>query len=168
MNAFKSIYLFLLAAVAGIELFSGIVVASAVFYTPLSLEDTPVIDFFGRGLIMGQIFYKLAFVILAVSLFSVIYELFALRQNYTKFEKILKILLVLAILALSLLFLFYYTQPMVYLQTEILQGIKSVDVLASDEFKTLHKQSELCVKVLLVLQVILFFLSYKSVKKEYN
>jgi len=168
MNAFKSINLFLLAGVAGMELFSGIVVAVAVFYPPLSLGGAAVTDSFGSGLIMGQIFYKLAFVSLGVSVFNAIYELVALKLNYTNLEKILKILLVLLNLALSLLFVFYYTQPMLDIQAEILQGSQGLEVLVSEDFKSLHAQSELCVKVLLISQVILYFLSFKSAKKEYN
>lgn len=168
MNALKSINLLLLASIAGAELFSGVVVAVAVFYPPLSLGGAPVTDSFGSGLIMGQIFHKLAIASLAVSVFNALYELIALSQNYSKFEKILKILLVLLNLALSLLFVFYYTQPMLNLQAEILLGNQGIEVLASAEFQDLHKQSELCVKALLLSQVILYFLSFKSAKKEYN
>lgn len=168
MNAFKSINLLLLASIIGIELFCGIVVAKNIFYPPTSFNGEAIIDTFGSGLIMGQIFLKLGYVLLIVSVFNALYEFAALGQKFNFFIKISKILLVLINLALSLLFIFYYTQPMLDLQSEIIAGTTGIEALASEDFQSKHTQSELLVKILLLLQVVLFFLSFKTAKNEYN
>ncbi|TQR60358.1 DUF4149 domain-containing protein [Campylobacter troglodytis] len=158
----KAVNLLLLGGIIGIELFLGIVVAKIIFYTPLTVE----VDLFSRGLLMSGIFLAFAYVAVCVSALNLLFELVALRENFNARLKISKVFLALINLALSLLFLLYYTQPITELQESIMLGKESIEALASDEFKELHAQSERLVKVLVILQAILFFLSFKSAKKS--
>ena len=45
-----------------------------------------------------------------------------------------------------------------------MQGLQGVEVLASAEFRAFHAQSERLVKVLVVLQMVLFFVSFRTPK----
>lgn len=165
----KAINLLLLAMIIGIELFLGIVVARTIFYPPLGLDGVSTIsNSFSSGIIMAKIFFNLAAVVVVVSVLNFIYELVS-RTHSSNFKlKLAKILFASVNLVLALLFMFYYTQPMIAIQELILQGKESIEAIYSDTFTSLHKQSEMLVKILVVLQVILFFLSFKSVKNEYN
>lgn len=160
----KAINLLLLGSIIGIGLFLGIVVAASVFYPPTGLGGEAITDTFGSGLIMGQIFLKFGYVLVGIALINTIYELFFTEPSL----KIIKILLAVVILALSLLFVFYYTLPMLETQSLIIEGKAGLEALASQEFSAKHAQSEWLVKIILILQVALFFLSYKSAKVGYN
>ncbi|WP_297193115.1 DUF4149 domain-containing protein [uncultured Campylobacter sp.] len=160
----KNINFLLLASVIGIELFIGVVVASYIFYPPNGLNGSVLLDRFESGLIMAQIFLKFAYVLIFVSIVNFLYEIFSVKNKF----KILKIFISLVILALSLLFLFYYTLPMLEFQKQVLGTELDIAYFDSDEFKDFHYQSELLVKVLLVFQVILYFLSLKTADKAYN
>lgn len=166
MQGIKGINLLLLGSIVGIELFLGIVVAKTIFYAPIAMADGGVVDMFARGLLMSAIFLALAYVVVAVSALNLLYELMALRENFDKKLKISKIFIAVINLALSLLFLLHYTQPMIELQESIRLGNESIEVLSSEEFRNSHAQSERLMKILVILQAILFFLSFKSAKKS--
>ena len=57
---------------------------------------------------------------------------------------------------------------MLEFQKQVLGTELDIAYFDSDEFKDFHYQSELLVKVLLVFQVILYFLSLKTADKAYN
>lgn len=76
-----------------------------------------------------------------------------------KYTIITKILLAAAILALSLLFTFYYTAEIYTAQSAVISGLQDDATLQSADFRAFHAQSERLVKVLVCLQVILFFLN---------
>ena len=162
MQAFKAINLFSLAALIGIELFLGIAVAKIIFYAPALTAESVVVDMFARGSLMSAIFVALGYVMIAVSGLNLLYEFANLRENSNKMQKISKILLALLNLALSLLFFLYYTRQIVQAQEAIMQGLQGV--LASAEFRAFHAQSERLVKVLVVLQMVLFFVSFRTPK----
>ena len=164
MQAFKAINLFSLAALIGIELFLGIAVAKIIFYAPALTAESVVVDMFARGSLMSAIFVALGYVMIAVSALNLLYEFANLRENSNKMQKISKILLALLNLALSLLFFLYYTRQIVQAQEAIMQGLQGVEVLASAEFRALHAQSERLVKVLVVLQMVLFFVRFRTPK----
>lgn len=167
MQAFKAINLFSLAALIGIELFLGIAVAKIIFYAPALTAESVVVDMFARGSLMSAIFVALGYVMIAISVLNLLYEFANLRENSNKMQKISKILLALLNLALSLLFFLYYTRQIVQAQEAImqgLQGLQGVEVLTSAEFRAFHAQSERLVKVLVVLQMVLFFVSFRTPK----
>ena len=93
-----------------------------------------------------------------------LFALLGLWENLEKKLKISKFLLALINLALSLLFFLYYTRQIVQAQEAIMQGLQGVEVLASAEFRAFHSQSERLVKVLVVLQMVLFFVSFRTPK----
>lgn len=166
MNALKAINLFALGSLIGAELFLGIFVAKIVFYAPVSMANGEIVDMFARGMLMSAIFQALSLVMVAVSGLNLLYELLALRENLDLKFKISKILLTLINLALSLLFALYYTNSILELQEGIVAGKQSIEVLSSDEFRAFHAQSERLVKVLVIAQMLLFFLSFKLTKKS--
>lgn len=168
MNAFKAINLFLLGSLIGIELFLGIFVAQIVFYAPVSMADGGIVDMFARGMLMSMIFKALGYVMVGICVINLLYELFALRENLELKQKISNFLLALINLALSLLFLLYYTNGILEVQESIKMGKESIEALSSDEFRAFHTQSERLVKVLVILQTLLFFLNFRLIKKLYN
>lgn len=160
----RAVNLLLLASVIGIELFIGIVVTSYIFYPPSGLDGEVLLDRFESGLIMTQIFLKFAYFLLFVSFVNAVYESFSKDKKL----KILKIILSVIILALSLLFLFYYTLPMLDFQVQVMSKELDISYFASEDFASFHKQSELLAKILVIFQAILFFLSFKTADKAYN
>lgn len=166
MNALKAINLFALGSLIGAELFLGIFVAKIVFYAPVSMANGEIVDMFARGMLMSAIFQALSLVMVAVSVLNLLYELLALRENLDLKFKISKILLALINLALSLLFALYYTNSILEIQEGIIAGKQGIEVLSSDEFRAFHAQSERLVKVLVIAQMLLFFLSFKLTKKS--
>lgn len=166
MNALKAINLFALGSLIGAELFLGIFVARIVFYAPVSMANGEIVDMFARGMLMSAIFQALSLIMVAVSVLNLLYELLALRENLDLKFKISKILLALINLALSLLFALYYTNSILEIQEGIIAGKQGIEVLSSDEFRAFHAQSERLVKVLVIAQMLLFFLSFKLTKKS--
>ena len=166
MNALKAINLFALGSLIGAELFLGIFVAKIVFYAPVSMANGEIVDMFARGMLMSAIFQALSLIMVAVSVLNFLYELLALRENLDLKFKISKILLALINLALSLLFALYYTNSILEIQEGIIAGKQGIEVLSSDEFRAFHAQSERLVKVLVIAQMLLFFLSFKLTKKS--
>lgn len=168
MYAFKAINLFLLGSLIGVELFLGIFVAKIVFYAPVSMADGGIVDMFARGMLMSMIFKALGYVMVGICVINLLYELFTLRENGALKQKISKFFLALINLALSLLFLLYYTNGILEVQESIRMGQESIETLSSDEFRAFHAQSERLVKVLVILQTLLFFLDFRLTKKLYN
>ena len=166
MHAFKAINLFLLGSLIGVELFLGIFVAKIVFYAPVNMADGGIVDMFARGMLMSAIFDALGYVMVGICAINLLYELFALRENVDFKQKISKIFLAFINLALSLLFLLYYTNGILEVQEGIRMGKESIDTLSSDEFRAFHAQSERLVKVLVILQMLLFFLNFRLTKKD--
>ena len=166
MQAFKAINLFALAALIGIELFLGIAVAKIIFYAPAPTADGAVVDMLARGTLMTAIFVALGYAMSAISGLNLLYELAAIRENSSTKQKISKILLALLNLALVLLFFLYYTRGIAQTQEAVMQGTQSIGVFASAEFRAFHAQSERLVKVLVVLQMVLFFMSFRSPKES--
>ena len=160
----KAINSLLLASLIGIELFLGIIVAKIIFYPPLGLNNTIILDSFNSGVIMGKIFLYFAYILLIISIFNLIYEFINLRQNYNKILKISKLILAIFNFIIAILFLYHYTIPILEQQELVLQGLKAKEILKSVEFDTLHTQSELSIKVLVLTQLVLYFLNYKNPK----
>lgn len=166
MNALKAINLFLLGSLIGVELFLGIFVAKIIFYAPVSMANGEIVDMFARGLFMSSIFKALGLVMVVISTINLLYELLSLREKAEIKSKISKILLSLINLALSLLFFLYYTNGILEVQESIIAGKESLEALSSDDFRAFHAQSERLVKALVILQMLLFFLSFRLTKKS--
>lgn len=155
----KAINLFLLAAMIGIELILGIVVAPVIFY-PANFIGEGVLSHFQSGLMMTQIFIKMGYLLIFVSIFNLLFEIYSFIKEDMKFQiKFSKLILSILILILSLAFILYFTNTIVELQNLGDQATKS------QEFLSIHNASEVVIKIILLMQVFLYFLSFKIAKK---
>ncbi len=155
----KAINLFLLAAMIGIELILGIVVAPVIFY-PVNFIGEGVLSHFQSGLMMTQIFIKMGYLLIFVSIFNLLFEIYSFIKEDMKFQiKFSKLILSILILILSLAFILYFTNTIVELQNLGDQATKS------QEFLSIHNASEVVIKIILLMQVFLYFLSFKIAKK---
>lgn len=155
----KAINLFLLAALVGMELILGVVVARVIFY-PQDLIGEEVLSFFQSGLIMTQIFIQFGYVLLVISSINLLFELYSYFKDEAQFRlRFSKLALSLLIFVLSLLFVFYFTAYIVEAQALGESATKS------SEFKSMHSASEVVMKIILIMQIFLYFLSFKIAKK---
>ena len=155
----KAINLFLLAALVGIELIVGIVVAKVIFY-PQNLIGEGVLSLFQSGLMMSQIFIQFGYVLIVISLINFLFELYSYFKDEAKFQlRFSKLALSLLIFILSLFFVFYFTAFIIQAQA------LGESATQSDEFKSMHAASEVVMKIILIMQVFLYFLSFKIAKK---
>ncbi len=156
----KAIHLFLLAAMIGVELILGVVVAPVVFY-PQSLIGENVLSHFQSGLMMSDIFVKMGYVLLAAALFNALYELINFFKKEEKFQlRFSKFALSIIILILALFFVFYFT-------AYILEAQKMGEsVIKTTEFQSMHEASEVVIKIIVCMQIFLYFLSFKIAKKD--
>ncbi len=112
----KAVNLFLLASIIGVELILGIVVAPTIFF-PQNLIGEGVLSHFQSGLMMTQIFIKMGYLLIFVSVVNFLYEIYSLIKDEMKFKiKFSKFMLSLLILILSLIFVFYFTNTIIELQ----------------------------------------------------
>ncbi|EAL0234702.1 DUF4149 domain-containing protein [Campylobacter coli] len=155
----KAINLFLLAAMIGIELILGIVVAPVIFY-PANLIGEGVLSHFQSGLMMTQIFIKMGYLLIFVSIINLLFEIYSFVKEDMKFQiKFSKLMFTILILILSLVFVLYFTNTIIELQNLGEQATKS------QEFLSIHNASEVVIKIILLMQVFLYFLSFKIAKK---
>ncbi|EAK4033854.1 DUF4149 domain-containing protein [Campylobacter jejuni] len=151
----KAVNLFLLASIIGVELILGIVVAPTIFF-PQNLIGEGVLSHFQSGLMMTQIFIKMGYLLIFVSVVNFLYEIYSLIKNEIKFSKFMLSLL---ILILSLIFVFYFTNTIIELQN------LGENATKTQEFISIHNASEVVIKIILIMQVFLYFLSFKIAKK---
>lgn len=155
----KAINLFLLASMMGIELILGIVVAPTIFF-PQNIIGEGVLNHFQSGLMMTQIFIKMGYLLIFVSVVNFLYEIYSFVKDKIKFQiKFSKLMLSFLILILSLIFVFYFTHTLIGLQNLGEQATKT------EEFVSIHNASEVVIKIILIMQVFLYFLSFKIAKK---
>lgn len=156
----KAVNLFLLASIIGVELILGIVVAPTIFF-PQNLIGEGVLSHFQSGLMMTQIFIKMGYLLIFVSVVNFLYEIYSLIKDEMKFQiKFSKFMLSLLILILSLIFVFYFTNTIIELQ-----NLGENAATKTQEFISIHNASEVVIKIILIMQVFLYFLSFKIAKK---
>lgn len=151
----RSIYLFLLAAIVGIELALGVFVAPVIFF-PADILGANVLSHFQSGLLMTQIFVRFGYVLIALSAFFFIYELGIIKSNDSFSTRSAPVLAGIN-LALACLFVFYFTDYVL-----AAQKLGEIATTQSAEFASVHKASELVFKIMLVLQGLLFFIRAKK------
>lgn len=155
----RAINLLLLGAMIGIELILGVVVAPVIFY-PQNLIGENVLSLFQSGLMMSQIFIQMGYILIAVASINLLFELYSYFKDEAKFQlKFSKLALSLLIFILSLLFVFYFSAYII--QTQAL----GEEATKSEEFKSMHSASEVVMKIILIMQIFLYFLSFKIAKK---
>ncbi|QOR01726.1 MULTISPECIES: DUF4149 domain-containing protein [unclassified Campylobacter] len=154
----KSIYLFLLAGLVGIEISIGVLLAPTIFY-PAKFIGDGVLNHFQSGILMTHIFVQFGYVLLGVSILSLLMEIFSFRDKNLTFKiNFSKFMLSLIILALSLLFIFYFTAYVLEAQSLGEEATKT------KEFVKIHSASEVVMKIIMLSQVVLFFLNFKTKK----
>ena len=157
MIKFLGIYLFLLSVLIGFELFAGIAVAPAIFH-PENSVGTGVLSQFQSGQIMSGIFIKMNKFLLIVSILSFLFEMINFANNKAQKFNIKFSTIAMINLLLALAFILYFTDYILNAQSI------GVSAIQTDEFRQIHSASELCIKILLVLQVILFFIKFQTIK----
>lgn len=143
----------------GTELTLGILVAPVIFL-PQSIIGDGVLTHFMSGQMMTKIFLKFNYVLLFVSAFVAVSELFDLRKKLAFSLKFSTFMLSFLNLALALSFVFIFTPFIVQAQS------LGADATQTAEFAKMHSASEYVMKVMLVLQLILFFVKFKISQDE--
>ena len=143
----------------GTELTLGILVAPVIFF-PQNIIGEGVLTHFMSGQMMTKIFLKFNYVLLFVSAFVAVSELFDLRKKIAFSLKFSTFMLSFLNLALALSFVFIFTPFIVQAQ-----GL-GAEATQTAEFAKMHSTSEYVMKVMLVLQLILFFVKFKISQNE--
>ena len=143
----------------GTELTLGILVAPVIFI-PQSIIGEGVLTHFMSGQMMTKIFLKFNYVLLFVSAFVAVSELFDLRKRLAFSLKFSTFMLSFLNLALALSFVFIFTPFIVQAQS------LGAEATQTAEFAKMHSASEYVMKVMLVLQLILFFVKFKISQDE--
>ena len=143
----------------GTELTLGILVAPVIFF-PQNIIGEGVLTHFMSGQMMTKIFLKFNYVLLFVSAFVVVSELFDLRKKLAFSLKFSTFMLSFLNLALALSFVFIFTPFIVQAQS------LGAEATQTAEFAKMHSTSEYVMKVMLVLQLILFFVKFKISQDE--
>ncbi|WP_169973811.1 MULTISPECIES: DUF4149 domain-containing protein [unclassified Campylobacter] len=154
----KGLYLLLLAALIGIEISIGAFIAPTLFY-PQSIIGDGVLTHFQSGLLMTNIFVKFNYVLIAVAILALVYELFMLRSDVKFALKFSSFMLALINFALATSFVFYFTPYVLNAQALGEAGT------TTPEFFQMHKASELVMKVMMVAQLLLFFIKFPRAKE---
>lgn len=160
MRKVLNIYLFLLAALVGMEISAGAFVAPVIFF-PQDLIGENVLTHFQSGKMMSAIFVKLNYALIIISLVAFIYEIMNFFANKVEDFKVKfsAIMLSCINLALALLFVFYFTDFILEAQK-----LGEVATLQSPEFNQIHKASEWTMKIMMLAQTILFFVRFPNSK----
>ena len=143
----------------GTELTLGILVAPVIFF-PQSIIGEGILTHFMSGQMMTKIFLKFNYVLLFVSAFVAVSELFDLRKKLAFSLKFSTFMLSFLNLALALSFVFIFTTFIVQAQS------LGDEATQTAEFAKMHSASEYVMKVMLVLQLILFFVKFNIIQYE--
>ena len=96
-----------------------------------------------------------------ISVFNFLFEFYSFVKNEIKFQiKFSKLILSILILVLSLVFVFYFTNTIIGFQDLGEQATNST------EFADIHNASEVVIKIILIMQFFLYFLSFKTEKND--
>ncbi|MDO7253037.1 DUF4149 domain-containing protein [Helicobacter cappadocius] len=137
----SAIYLWLIGACIGAMIISGAVVAPIIFNAYSYLPSLGITQY-DSGILMTQIFIKLNYLLNFTAIIIIIYELSVFKSTI----KPSIILLGINILSILLIFLFslYYTPAILEAQN------MGAAYTATPEFESIHTQSEMLFKILLV------------------
>lgn len=137
----NAIYLWLIGVCIGSMIIAGAIVAPVIFNAYSQLPDLGITQY-DSGILMTQVFVKLNYLLNFSAIIIIIYELSAFKSSL----KPSIILLGINILSILLIFLFtlYYTPAIVDAQK------MGAAYTATPEFDSIHNQSEILFKILLV------------------
>ncbi|MGG7047767.1 MULTISPECIES: DUF4149 domain-containing protein [unclassified Campylobacter] len=156
----RSIYLFLLAALVGIEIALGVFVAPVIFY-PSSLIGEGVLTHFQSGILISQIFVKYNYILLSVSAFVFLHDIVGLKFKECFHIKISAFALSAINLSLALSFVYYFTPFIIEAQ-----ALGEAMTKGNAEFDAMHKASEYVMKLMMLAQFLLFFVRSFKGKSE--
>ena len=147
MKSLISLYLMVLGVALGVEIAAGAFVAPVIFF-PQKYLGEGVLTHFQSGILMMQVFLKTNLVIGFIALYSMIFEVQTTMAR--KRNDMLSFFLSLGCAIATGLFIFYYTPFIVHAQQ------LGAEHTTGEAFSTMHKQSELVMKVLMGFQLVLF------------
>lgn len=155
----KEVYLFLLAAMVGIELSLGVLLAPILFHAN-ELLGIQLLSRLQSGTLMSFAFIKFNYALVFVSVLALGMEGFYFFRKIDGFKKrFSRLMLAIIVLALSLLFVFYFS-------SYILEAARSAFANTNMQvFEKMHKASEYVLKLIMFGQLVLFFLSFNQAKK---
>ncbi len=131
------IFIITLGTTLGAGLLAGIVVAPTIFHSELLL-GSELLSRFQEGLLMTQVFERLAYVVNFLVIITILYEVIKFKSfENTKWSMIFTFLVV----ASGLLFTSYYIPQILEMQS------LGEAVTSSDVFNNVHKGSELNFKL---------------------
>ncbi|OBV29100.1 hypothetical protein BKN38_08565 [Helicobacter sp. CLO-3] len=143
-SCITSVYLWALGVTIGGILACGMLSAPVIFNASkyLAVLEITEMTSYASGLLMTEIFVRFNYVLNAMAIFILIYELLAFNISSKKSLFLLGV----GILSVVLIFLFtmYYTPAIVAAQSD------GAAATASEEFESIHTQSEMVFKLLLV------------------
>ena len=131
------IFIITLGTTLGAGLLAGVVVAPTIFHSELLL-GSELLSRFQEGLLMTQVFERLAYVVNFLVIITILYEVIKFKSfENTKWSMIFTFLVV----ASGLLFTSYYIPQILEMQS------LGEAVTSSDIFNNVHKGSELNFKL---------------------
>ncbi len=131
------IFIITLGTTLGAGLLAGVVVAPTIFHSELLL-GSELLSRFQEGLLMTQVFERLAYVVNFLVIITILYEVIKFKSfENTKWSMIFTFLVV----ASGLLFTSYYIPQILEMQS------LGETVTSSDVFNNVHKGSELNFKL---------------------
>ena len=145
-KSFLSIYVVFVGMALGVELCAGAFVAPIIFH-PNGYLGEGVLTHFQSGILMTQIFLKSNMLLGVVAFYGIVFEVIAWLTNKNK--DILSLCLSFAGFIFTALFLFYYTPFIVNAQIAL--------TTESEAFFKMHKESELVMKSLMIVQLVIMF-----------
>jgi len=160
MNKILGIYLFLLALLLGVEFCCGAFTAPTIF-RPENTIGSGILTHFQSGQMMTAIFLKMNKILIAVSLFSFVFEMVNLANNREQSFalKFSSMMMSAIILILALMFILYFTDWIVSAQAG------GPEATQTAEFAKVHKGSEWCMKIIMLMQAALFFVKFYTQKR---
>ena len=147
------IFIITMGVTLGAGLLAGIVVAPTIFHSELLL-GSELLTRFQEGLLMTQVFERLAYLVNFLVLIAILYEVIKFKSfENTKWSMILTFL----VAASGLLFTSYYIPQILEMQT------LGETMTNSDAFTNVHKGSELNFKLFAFSTLGLLILTLKKV-----
>ena len=152
MRAIFSIYIFIIAALIGIELSLGALVAPVVFF-PQQIIGEGVLSHFQSGQLMSEIFARYGGILIAVSVICLVFEMINFNNNKSQSFRLRlsTLMLTLVNIILALLFVLYFTDYVINAQKI------GAEATMTPEFAQIHAASEWCMNLIIVFQTVLFF-----------
>ena len=143
-KSFLSVYVVLLGMALGVELCAGAFVAPIIFH-PNGYLGEGVLTHFQSGILMTQIFLKSNILLGLVAFYGIVFEIITWITKQSR--DVLSLSFSFAGFILTALFIFYYTPFIVNAQIAL--------TTESESFFKMHKESELVMKSLMIVQLVL-------------